>query len=373
MTDAPQAIVAGHICLDIIPAFEARTGAGGAWLEPGKLVKVGPAVISTGGAVSNTGIALHRLGVPTRLMGKVADDLIGHAILDFLRGINPPLAEGMIIARGEPSSYTVVISPPGVDRMFLHCPGVNDTFGADDLAYDKLPGARVFHFGYPPIMRRLYSDGGYELESLLSRVRQRGILTSLDMVMPDAQSDSRRVDWTELLERVLPQVDIFMPSLDEMLVMLRRTEAISDGALLGEIAGQCLDWGARIVGLKLGDQGLYLRTRDHAQPGWTNRELLAPCFQVDVAGTTGSGDATIAGFLKGVLENYTPEAVMKIATAVGACCCECADATSGVPPWKDLQDRLKGNWPLLPINLRLPGWTWVESSGLWRGPNDQAR
>ena len=33
--------------------------------------KIGPATLATGGAVSNTGIALRRLGVRTRLMGKV--------------------------------------------------------------------------------------------------------------------------------------------------------------------------------------------------------------------------------------------------------------------------------------------------------------
>jgi len=83
-------------------------------------------------------------------MGKVGDDILGRAILDFLRRHDPRLADGMIVAAGEPSSYTIVISPPGVDRMFLHCPGANDTFGAADVAYDRLGSARLFHFGYPP-------------------------------------------------------------------------------------------------------------------------------------------------------------------------------------------------------------------------------
>ena len=60
-----EAVVAGHICLDIIPAL-----AGEAIPAPGRLVAAGPAVTATGGAVSNTGLALHRLGVPTRLAGR---------------------------------------------------------------------------------------------------------------------------------------------------------------------------------------------------------------------------------------------------------------------------------------------------------------
>ncbi len=33
-----------------------------------------------------------------------------------------------------------------------------------------------------------------------------------------------------------------------------------DAALLARLADELLSWGARIVGLKLGDQGFYLRT-----------------------------------------------------------------------------------------------------------------
>ena len=73
-------VVAGHICLDIIPAFRRNTSAPDALFAPGALVEIGQAVLSTGGAVSNTGLALHRLGTPVRLMGKIGDDLFGEAV-----------------------------------------------------------------------------------------------------------------------------------------------------------------------------------------------------------------------------------------------------------------------------------------------------
>ena len=79
-----EAVVAGHICLDIIPQFEIDQGDElSAYLAPGRLTDVGPATLSTGGTVSNTGINLHRLGVHTQLMGKVGDDVLGKAILDI--------------------------------------------------------------------------------------------------------------------------------------------------------------------------------------------------------------------------------------------------------------------------------------------------
>jgi sugar/nucleoside kinase (ribokinase family) len=140
---AAEAVVAGHVCLDVIPALKGPPD-----VEPGRLIDIGPAALSTGGAVANTGLALHRLGVSVRLMGKVGDDLFGRAVLDALCGHDPRLADGMMVAGGEATSYSIVISPPGVDRSFLHCPGANDRFSSDDLRYDLLRSALLFHFGY---------------------------------------------------------------------------------------------------------------------------------------------------------------------------------------------------------------------------------
>ncbi|MCX7916089.1 MAG: carbohydrate kinase family protein, partial [Verrucomicrobiae bacterium] len=99
MPASPEIVVAGHICLDIIPRFPRADVDYRAAMQPGKLVLVDPPVISTGGAVANTGLALHRLGIPTGLMGKVGDDLFGRAILDVIRSHAPALAEPMIVDR----------------------------------------------------------------------------------------------------------------------------------------------------------------------------------------------------------------------------------------------------------------------------------
>ncbi|MBQ9447317.1 MAG: hypothetical protein IJU61_12010, partial [Victivallales bacterium] len=61
-----KAVVAGHICLDVIPAFENHVD-----LTPGRLYEVGAPTFATGGAVSNTGMSMHILGTPGLLMGQV--------------------------------------------------------------------------------------------------------------------------------------------------------------------------------------------------------------------------------------------------------------------------------------------------------------
>lgn len=321
----PDVIVAGHICLDIIPSFLHQ-----AELAPGALINMGPAVVATGGAVSNTGIALHRLGLRTRLMGKVGDDLFGRALLDTLRQQDAALADGMIVDPDATTSYSVVINPPQTDRTFLHHTGANDTFTARDIDPRKLEGARLFHFGYPTLMRSIYSDGGREMEAIFRLVKSCGLMTSLDMSMPDPNAEVGRVEWIPWLKRVLPLVDLYLPSLEETRRMLRQ-EAPPE-----ELVRTLQSWGARIVGLKLGDQGLCCR--------WENREYRAPCFEVNVVGATGAGDCTIAGFIAGWLRGQTPDDIMTTAVAVGACCCEAPDATSGVRSWDETQARIAQGW-----------------------------
>lgn len=380
--------VAGHICLDIIPAMSGNASEA---LTPGMLVRVGPARFSTGGTVANVGLALHRLGVRPRLIGKVGDDLFGRAVLDILGSADPELAAGMVYAAGEPTSYSVVISAAGSDRIFLHCPGVNDTFGAADLVDVMLDGARILHFGYPPLMRRMYLDDGRELAELLRLAKGQGVTTSLDMARPDPQSEAGRADWPSILRRVLPFVDLFLPSAEELLFMLDRPRfdagARLDTPLLTELATRCLNMGAAMVGLKLGDQGLYLRTtadmarldamgrsRPAKLDAWRGRELLAPCFEAAVAGTTGAGDATIAGLLMALLAGETPEDALLDAVGVGACSVEAVDATSGIPSWEAVHERIRAGWPqargTIMRNGDSGGWRWDERARLWHGVAD---
>ncbi|MEW6249756.1 MAG: carbohydrate kinase family protein [Planctomycetota bacterium] len=396
MPQRPHVTVAGHVCLDIIPALEGWTGGLAERLRPGTLSEIGPAVLSTGGAVSNTGLALHRLGVPTQLMGKIGADLFGDALLHIFCGIDPALTEGMLTDAAAPTSYTVVLSPPGVDRLFLHCAGANDTLSAADIRYDRLAGTRIFHFGYPPILRRFYVDGGSELATVLQQAHAQGVATSLDMAMPDPNAPSGRADWRAILRDALPHADLFLPSLDELRFMLRHTVGLPQGAaaaedgghtLLAEVSAvseELLGLGAAVVGLKLGDRGFYVRTTPDADrlaalrraagadlADWTGRELLTPCFRVQVAGTTGCGDCTVAGFLAGLLQGLSLEETLTAAVAVGACSAERPDATSGVRPWPAVLERIRAGWAKHPLPELSGGWRANAVKMLACGPHDR--
>lgn len=382
-----EVIVAGHICLDILPDFAQHTSESN-MLVPGKLTAVGPATLAIGGAVANTGLALHRLGVSTRLVGKVGDDHLGKLILHMLREADPALAEEMLVTQEAGTSYSIVVSLPGVDRVFFHHTGANDVFRPTDLHPEHFRDARLLHVGYPPLLHEMYADGGQTFAALLREFKAYGLTTALDMALPDPRSEAGVVNWNDWLSRVLPYVDIFFPTSDEILAMLGYTRDGAypplSGPLLSEVAERLLAKGVAVVALKLGSDGLYMRTTGEmrrlaalgkcAPPdlrAWQDRELLVPCFQVEVTGTTGAGDCTIAGYLAGLLQQLPPEKVMSGAVAVGACSVETADATSGVPDWDAVQARIERGWPRRPLALDLPGWRYDESAAVWYGPHDR--
>jgi len=393
MTQTGRAVVAGHLCVDVIPDLTGITPENfQAMFVPGRLLTTGPATYATGGAVSNTGLALHRLGIDTQLMGKIGDDLFGQAIQHLVSRFDPGLADGLVIDPAVSSSYTIVISPPGIDRIFLHCPGANDTFNVEDVRYDLVSKADLFHFGYPPLMKLMFADGGSQLSEIFRRAKATGATTSLDMALPDRAAAAGRADWPGLIAKTLPYVDIFLPSIEEILFMLRRKTyeelcrqigsphflPLVTPELLSDLSRDLLGLGAKIIGLKLGDRGLYLRTADRvtlaglgrAAPAhldeWANREMWAPCFKTTVVGTTGSGDATIAGFLAGLLRELTPAQALTAAVAVGACNIEAADALGGLRPWEETMDRVAAGWERHHLSLDAPGWQFDQSQQLWR-------
>ncbi len=370
-SDSQSIIVAGHICLDIIVTFDPAVSASGV-PRPGETALVGPANVSTGGAVANTGLALHRLGTPVRFATRIGDDRFGQATRDIVASHGEALASGIRTVAGETSSYSVVLSPLGADRSFIHCPGANDRFDPRaDVPDELLAGAAILHFGYPPNMRSIYGDGGAGLAELFDRARRMGLKTSLDMTQPDPKGEGGKVDWIAWMRRVLPHVDFFLPSLDETAMMLGvPLDRAADPAPLAE---RLLDMGCPVVGLKLGERGFYLQTRSAKRFGadWSNRQLWSPCFKANVVGTTGSGDCTIAGFLAAYVAGESVENVLNLATATGACSVETADANSGVPTLAAVRARRERGWQRLPVTPPA-GWAWDDAEGLHRGPRDDS-
>lgn len=364
-------IAAGHICIDITPVFpDKKTNKVEDILAPGKLIQTGTADIHTGGSVANTGLALKLLGADVSLMGKIGCDEFGDIICNILKKYD---ADGnMIRSPEESTSYSVVLAPPGIDRIFLHNPGANNTFRADDISRDALEDAALFHFGYPPFMHSMYENEGSELIRLMQRVSRAGVATSLDMAAIDADTEAGKLDWNEILKKALPYVDFFVPSVEELCFMLDKerfddwqkracgediTKILDIDKDVKPLAETCMSYGVKVLLIKCGAPGIFFKTADRKTlsaisprinldlNAWADKEGFEASYVPErILSGTGAGDTSIAAFLASVLNGEPLETAMQLATATGACCVTSYDALSGLKPLDTLKEMIAAGW-----------------------------
>lgn len=365
-----KAVVAGHVCIDITPVFPSENAATlSQVMVPGRLTNVGAADIHTGGAVSNTGLAMKFFGADTVLMGKIGDDAFGRMVLDIYRRHG---VEGGMIVSQDTTSYSVVVAVPGSDRIFLHHTGANDTFRCADIDFSKLSDATLFHFGYPPLMKSMYENDGTELLRIFQKVDEMGVVTSLDMAAVDANSPAGRADWEAILQKVLPHVDLFVPSIEELCYMLDRkryaewlerangkdvTRFLSVSRDIAPLGERLLELGAKVVMIKSGAPGMYYCTAGKdaiariekklgfSLPDFADRKGFERSYEAEcVRSGTGAGDTSIAAFLTAVLNGHSLDDCIRLAVGAGTCCVTAYDALSGLLPFDQMLEKIRNGW-----------------------------
>ena len=188
--------------------------------------------------------------------------------------------------------------------------------------------------------------------------------------MPDLAGQSGQADWPTVLQGALPQVDLFVPSVEELLYMLDRArfdelsrragargmlEALDAPTVRG-LAGRALELGAKVVLIKLGVRGMYLRTAERLEDmgraaprklrSWEGRELwvepLPPAEWSPAPWARGmrpSPDSWRRG-----CASTSPVEALDLAAATGASCVEEAGAVRGVQSWEKTKGRIAAGW-----------------------------
>ncbi|MDW8321248.1 MAG: PfkB family carbohydrate kinase, partial [Armatimonadota bacterium] len=144
---------------------------------------------------------------------------------------------------------------------------------------------------------------------LLRRAKESGIITSFDTVWNPSSG------WMNAVKPCLPYVDYMIPSIEEAKMLTGKQDP-------EDIAQVFLEHGVKVVGLKMGERGCYIRTEDV--------KLAIPRYQVQAVDALGAGDAFAAGFLTGVVKGWDLEQTGRFANAVGALCVTALGATTGV-------------------------------------------
>ncbi len=359
-----DAVVGGYLCVDMTPQFgPTRKAASFAELfRPGKLIEVDAIEFSLGGAVANTGLAMKKFGLRVALMGSVGVDALGDLVASRLA--EQGVTQGLRRNDQAGTAYSIVIAPPGLDRLFLENPGCNSVFTSADIDYAVVAESRLFHFGYPSLMNALWANGGTELRELLRRARDLNVATSLDMALPDPDSPSGKADWQDILSAALPLVDIFVPSIEEILYMLepkRYAHLLAEAAggdmidivpqdLYEQLADRMLGMGVKILLIKAGHRGAYLRTGALEPLHTSSRLRLAdregcprgcwiPTFPVDkgrFCNACGAGDCAVAAFLTALLKGVDVKTAGVYAMMAGRDNLYGKDALAGLSDWSQM-------------------------------------
>jgi sugar/nucleoside kinase (ribokinase family) len=263
--------------------------------------------LSTGGNVCNAGIAMAKLGMRVAAAGLVGNDVLGRAVLEYLRKANLDTSAVFTTDQAQ-TSATVVAIEPGGERCFFHTPGA--TLLLDGLAFrrcfDVFRQCAWVQVGYFGLLPGLTPD----LPELLRDLRQTapGTKIALDTITPP---DERR-----LLEPILPLLDLFCPS---------RAEA---EALTGETKPEKMVAAFRqhmptgIVGIKLDSAGCYLDDG--------TRAVAVPACKIHVVDTTGAGDTWFGALLVALRREMPLEQAGRFANRAAADCCTAIGASAGV-------------------------------------------
>ncbi len=275
-----------------------------------------------GGITANTGIALSRLGIRTGLLTYVGDDLWGRLLHE--RFTNEGLMLHQVQTHATDPTTTVVVLIDAEGRRSFLVPGVKTATKSIDASFvmkalPTLANASFFVLGYFGRMPALEPD----LPEVLNAIRATGCRTAMDTA---GQGGDR-----ELLKRVLPHLDVYIPSEIEARhqtgdsnprQMVSQYRAVNDHGLLG---------------VKLGERGALLH---HPAEGWIEVSSCRP--PGPVIDTTGAGDCFLAGLLAGLIAGESIEDASRRASAAGACAVSQRGGFVGVPVRAAFEAFLRG-------------------------------
>jgi sugar/nucleoside kinase (ribokinase family) len=301
MSQPPSVVCAGILVADLfVPPLEQLPTAG-------NLVVTEDFLVQPGGCAANTAISLAKLGVSVSIAGKVGRDLFGEAIERDLQdsGIR---TDAIRRSSSHGTSKTVILPVIGEDRRYIHTIGANADFTVEDISVPIAMQAQVFVLGGYCVLPGL---DPLQMAPFLNTMREHGVRTVLDVVVPASTTHPTLDD----LRAILPFVDVFMPNIEEATILTGETNPEKQAEIF-------LNAGCNIAIVTRGEDGALLMS--------AHETLEAPAFSIEVVDVSGAGDAFVAGFIVGLLEQWTMLDSLRFASLIGASACTSLGCTRGV-------------------------------------------
>ncbi len=277
---------------------------------------------TVGGAESNVATALAKLNHTVGWFSKLSNDEFGRYLISTIRG------EGVDTSRvilDENNSTGIIFkeyyqrSNPNV--YYYRKNSAASTISPDDIDEEYIKSAKILHLtGITPALSESAREAVYKAIEI---AKANDVLISFD---PNVRLKLWTVDEAKkVLIDIANKADIIMPGLDEAELLLGITDK-------DEVCDYFLNKNAKIVAVKLGADGCYIKTKDQS--------YLAPGYDVSdmIVDTVGAGDGFAAGFLCGYLDNLSLKEIGEYANGMGAMATLSSGDMTGYPYFDQLME-----------------------------------
>lgn len=270
--------------------------------------------VKAGGDANNNAIDMARLGNEVYYVGCIGSDMLGDFLIANARASGVNMDYVMRRSGLEQSKSLILINADG-KRTFLQNPGTSNAFCFEDCRLEILDRVDLLQIGGAFHLPAFDGDGSAKL---LSRAKEKGIITSMDV------TSDRSGRWKGILDPAYPYLDYFLPSIEQ-------AEKIAGTDEPEKIADYFLDRGVRNVVVKLGSQGAFFKNHETAFYTGVYRDL-------EIVESTGCGDAFCAGFLTGIGTGKRVEDAMILGTACSAFVLQSVGANEGMQELKIVEE-----------------------------------
>lgn len=269
--------------------------------------------LSRGGSAANLAAFSRGLGLRTALCAGVSDDIFAFWLIKHMKGLGVDLFIKKILGS---TGITMALNLESGKRSFITSRGVNIELRFKDIPWDIVKSSKHFNWS------GFWHNEGLHKDALriMKKAKNLKCRTSLDIGWDYKGWTKKR---KHLVLALLPFVDVFFLNLSELKHLTLEKNMRKATKLL-------LDSGANIIALHRGKLGTTIYSKDS--------NFTVPSFPVLHLNPTGAGDAYNAGFIYGMLRDYS---LPKIATIA------CANASLHIKMEKDYIPSIKNVFKLI--------------------------